>query len=98
MFEHSDLKTLNPYGEKLGTKLLNPGGTFKAVSIAIPAGRQLADHTAPSAALLVMIEGRATFSTGGEQIELSAGSVVHIPAAVVHRIDASADSHFVLVR
>lgn len=98
MFETYDIKTRNPYAAKLSTQLLNPGGAFKAVSIAIPAGQQLADHTAPSPALLFMIEGQARFSTGTEQIELKPGSVVHIPPAVAHRIDAATDSHFLLVR
>ncbi len=98
MFDNYDLKSRNPYGEKLGTQLLNPGGAFKAVSIAIPAGQQLADHTAPSPAMLIMIEGQAKFITGSEQIELMPGSVVHIPAGVAHRIEATSKSHFVLVR
>lgn len=98
MFENYDIKTRHPYGAKLGTQLLNPGGTFKAVSIAIPAGQQLAEHTAPSPALLIMIEGQATFSTESEQIAMKAGTVVHIPPTVEHRIDATTDSHFVLVR
>lgn len=98
MFEYYDVKSRNPYGAKLGTQVLNPDGTFKAVSIAIPAGQQLADHTAPSPALLFMLEGRARFATGGEQIDLTPGNVVHIPPGVAHRIDAVSDSHFVLVR
>lgn len=98
MFDSYDLRSRNPYGAKLGTQLLNPDGTFKAVSIAIPAGQQLADHTAPSPALLFMIEGQAKFSTGGEQFDLTPWVVVHIPPAVAHRIDATTDSHFVLVR
>jgi quercetin dioxygenase-like cupin family protein len=98
VFESYDIKSRNPYGAKLGTQLLNPGGAFKAVSIAIPAGKQLADHSAPSPALLFVLEGRATLATGAEQIDLAPGSVVHIPQGVVHRIDAVSDSHFVLVR
>lgn len=98
MFDSYDLKSRNPYGTQLGTQLLNPGGTFKAVSIAIPTGQQPADHTAPSPALLFMIEGPAKFITGSEQIELMPGSVVHIPPAAAHRIDATTDSHFLLVR
>ena len=98
MFDSYDLKSRNPYGAKLGTQLLNPGGAFKAVSIAIPAGQQLADHTAPSPALLFMIEGQARFITGSEELALTAGGAVHIPAGVAHRIEATSNSHFVLVR
>ncbi len=98
MFDSYALRSRNPYSAKLGTQVLNPGGTFKAVSIAIPAGQQLTDHTAPSPALLFMIEGQARFITGSDELALTAGSVVHIPAGVAHRIEATSNSHFVLVR
>lgn len=98
MFDNYDIKARNPYAAKLSTQLLNPDGAFKAVSIAIPAGQQLADHTAPSPALLFMIEGQARFIAGSEEIALTAGGVVHIPAGIAHRIEATSNSHFVLVR
>jgi quercetin dioxygenase-like cupin family protein len=98
MFESYDVKVRNPYGAKLTTQQLNPGGAFKAVSIAIPAGQQLADHTAPSPAMLFTIEGEARFVAGSEQFPLAPGTVVHIPAGVAHRIEAVQKSHFVLVR
>lgn len=98
MFDSYDLKTRNPYGAKLTTKLINPGGSFTAMSIAIPAGQQLADHTSPKPALLLVIEGQAKFSSVSGQVELSPGSVVHIPQDIAHRIDATTNSHFVLVR
>ncbi len=98
MFENYDLKTRNPYGAKLSTQALNPDGAFKAVSIAIPAGLELANHTSPNPAMLFMIEGKATFSSDAGKIAMTPGTVVHIPPSVAHRIDAIADSHFVLVR
>lgn len=98
MFDSYDLKARNPYGAKLTTRLINPGGSFTAMSVAIPAGQQLADHTSPKPAVLLVIEGQATFSSVSGPIDLSTGSVVHIPPDIVHRIDATTNSHFVLVR
>ncbi len=98
MFDSYDLKSRNPYGAKLGTQLRTPGSTFKALSVPIPAGQQLADHTAPSPAMPIMIEGQAEFITGSERIELMPGCVVHIPAGIAHRIEATSKSHSVLVR
>jgi len=68
------------------------------VSVAIPAGQQLADHTAPSAAMLFTVEGEARFIAGSEHFALAPGTVVHIPPGVAHRIEAAKNSHFVLVR
>ncbi len=98
MFDSYDLKARNPYGAKLTSRLINPGGSFTAMSIAIPAGQQLADHTSPKPAVLLVIEGQATLSSVSGQIDLLPGGVVHIPSDIAHRIDATTNSHFVLVR
>ena len=96
--ENYDIRTRNPYGERTSTQVLNKEGAFKAVSLAIPAGQELREHVTPGPAILFMLEGAGQFLAGAETIELGPGTVVHIPAGVPHRIVATTDSHFVLVR
>ncbi len=98
MIESYDIRTRNPYGDKLATKLLNNEGGFKAVSLAIPACGELADHTAPSPAMLFALEGDALFIAGTEEIRLLPGTVVHIPPGVPHRVVAAENSQLLLVR
>jgi quercetin dioxygenase-like cupin family protein len=96
--EHYDVRSKNPYGEKMSTKLLLQTDGFKAVSLAMPAGEELREHTTPGPAMLLTLEGAGEFTAGGESIALGPGTVVHIPAGVPHRVVATAASHFVLVR
>ncbi|MEZ5738260.1 MAG: hypothetical protein R3E68_01550 [Burkholderiaceae bacterium] len=96
--EHYDLHRRNPYRDRFTTLNFGPDGPFRMVSLAIPAGKALGDHRAPSPACLVMIEGRGLFFSGNTRIELTPGTVVDVPADQTHRIEALDDCHFVLVR
>ena len=98
MIESYDVRVANPYGEKLSTKPLTQGGTFKVVSIAIPAGQELAGHQTSVPAMLFVVEGQARFIAGTAEIALVPGTMVPIPPGVVHRIVATKNSHFVLVK
>lgn len=93
-----DLRVKNPYGEKLSTRPLDTGAAFKVISLAIPAGQELPEHTTPTPAVLFMLEGEARFVTAAEEIPLAPGTVVHIPPDIAHRVVAVRDSHLVLVK
>ena len=68
------------------------------VSIAIPAGQELAGHQSPVPAMLLVVEGESRFVAEDEELRLAPGTVVPIPPGVVHRIVATKNSHFVLVK
>ncbi|MDX6767955.1 MAG: cupin domain-containing protein [Elusimicrobiota bacterium] len=98
MLESFDARKANPYGESVSTLRLNQQGGYKLVSLAIPAGKELAEHSTPVPATLVMLEGEARFIVGAEETRLTAGGVVPIAAGEPHRIVALRDSHFLLAR
>jgi len=52
------------------------GGTFKMVSIAIPAGQELAGHQSPVPAMLLVVEGESRFVAEDEELRLAPGTVV----------------------
>ena len=97
-FEHYDLRSRNPYGDRLSTCNLSPDSTFKLLSLAIPAGEEVGAHTVTSPAHLFVIEGRVDFIAGADAFTMMPGSVVHIPVGQIHRIVALEDSHCILVR
>jgi quercetin dioxygenase-like cupin family protein len=98
MMESYDIRDANPYGAKLSTKTLNKDGAFKMISIAIPAGQELSEHSTPGAAVLFVVEGEARFIAGPEDIRLAPGTVLNIPPGRVHRITATRDTSLILVR
>lgn len=51
-------------------------------------GEGLSEHTAPFAALLNVVEGRAGVRVGGQDHTLNAGEVILLPANVPHAVQA----------
>lgn len=96
--ESYDIRDANPYGAKLSTKALSKDGAFKMISISIPAGQQLSEHSAPGAAVLYVVEGEARFIAGSAEVQLSPGTVLNIPPGRLHSITATKNTHLILVR
>lgn len=55
---------------------------------AFDAGQGLSEHTAPFDALVLVLEGRAAITIGGQVNEVAAGGVVIMPARVPHALKA----------
>jgi len=69
----------------------------RVVSFAMDAGQELTDHSAPRPAVVQMLEGEISFTTAGEQHELSAGDVVYLAPNERHALVARTPCRFVLV-
>lgn len=98
MIESYDLHGKNPFGDKLSVLPLATGTAAKTISLSIPAGQELPEHTTPIPAALFMLEGEARFVTATQDIPLRPGTVVHIPPAVPHRVVAAQNSLLLLVK
>lgn len=46
------------------------------------------EHSHPNEQMVYLLEGRGRFRVGGEEREVEAGQVAHIPADVPHRLEA----------
>ena len=55
---------------------------------AFDAGQGLSEHSAPFDALVVVLDGRAALTIGGEAVAASAGDLVVMPANVPHAVQA----------
>jgi quercetin dioxygenase-like cupin family protein len=55
---------------------------------AFDAGQELSEHTAPFAALVHVLEGRARVTVAGKPCDVRAGEVVLLPADVPHAVAA----------
>jgi len=53
---------------------------------AFDAGQGLSEHTAPFDAFVHVLDGRARITIGSQAVELGAGEVVLMPAAVPHAV------------
>jgi len=71
------------------------GEAMRAVVIALQEGRELAEHDAPRAATLYVIEGKVTLHTGEHELTVYAGQLVPIPSER-HSVFAHVDSAVLL--
>ena len=71
------------------------GDRLRAVVMALDAGRDLADHTAPGPAVLQVLRGELELRWEGNAMPLSAGALVPIPDAV-HSVHARTACVFLL--
>jgi quercetin dioxygenase-like cupin family protein len=62
------------------------GGTVTV--FAFDQGQSLSEHTAPYDALVLVLEGVAGLSIGGESVEVQAGELTLMPADVPHAVEA----------
>jgi len=53
---------------------------------AFDAGQRLSEHTAPYDALVQMTDGQAVITIAGEEMAVSAGQVVIMPAHIPHAV------------
>jgi quercetin dioxygenase-like cupin family protein len=60
----------------------------KAVVFAFGPGQELSEHTASMPAIIHIVKGEAQLTLGSDVIEASAGTWVHMPAQLRHRVQA----------
>lgn len=68
------------------TILDKPTGTITL--FAFDEGQKLSEHTAPFDAVVQVIDGTARLTIGGEDINVTAGDIVIMPANVPHAVNA----------
>jgi len=55
---------------------------------AFDAGQSLSEHTVPNEALVLVLDGTAGVTVGGERHEVRTGESIRLPAGVTHAVDA----------
>lgn len=91
----ADLVTYQP-GQVVSRTLAQNNQTTLTL-FAFPTGEGLSAHTSPSDALVIILDGRATVTIGDNQLTLSAGETVVMPANVAHALDATEPFKMLLI-
>lgn len=84
-----DATKLVDYGEGAvvsRTVAKGPGGTMTL--FAFDEGQELSEHSAPFDAYVLVLEGEAVLTVGGEPVRAKAGQLVLMPANVPHAVAA----------
>ncbi|MEO8682332.1 MAG: cupin domain-containing protein [Vicinamibacterales bacterium] len=91
----ADLITPTDRGIASRVLLKNAGGNVTL--FAFDAGEGLTEHTPSFDALAFVLDGQLTLTIGGVVVSAAPGTVVRLPAAVPHAVDATKASRMLLV-
>ena len=76
------------------TILNEPAGTITL--FAFDMGQKLSEHTSPYDAVIQIVDGLALLTIGGQDIRVSAGEIIIMPANVPHEVAAEEKFKMVL--
>lgn len=94
-----NLTNLHSSDKSVQTQVLFEPTENKVIALQIAKNEQLKEHVTKVPALLVCINGDATFSNeNGEKIHLKSGDFIKIPVDVKHWVDAHELSNFLLIK
>src|SRR5262245_24892835 len=72
-----------------------PGGNLTL--FAFDAGQELAEHTAPFDALVMVLEGALDLTIGSTRVHAMPGTIVRMPGGVPHAVEATEPSRMLLL-
>ena len=94
-----NLTNLHSSDKPVQTQVLFEPTENKVIALQIAKNEQLKEYVTKVPALLVCINGDATFSNeNGEKVHLKSGDFIKIPVDVKHWVDAHELSNFLLIK
>jgi len=70
---------------------------LKAVMFGFDAGQELSEHTASMPAVIHILSGEAEIALGGEVMQASPGTWIHMDANLTHRVSAKTPTVMLLL-
>jgi quercetin dioxygenase-like cupin family protein len=81
-------QTVQPPADGIISRTVYNDEQLKAVVFGFGAGEELSEHTASTAAVMHFLQGEADVTLGEETAAASAGTWIHMPAALKHSVVA----------
>jgi quercetin dioxygenase-like cupin family protein len=88
---------ITPTEQGIASRVLARTSGGNVTLFAFDAGQGLTEHTSPFDALVLVLEGELTLTIGGEEVRALPGTIVRMPAAVPHAVDAPEPSRMLLI-
>ena len=88
---------ITPTEGGIASRVLAKSGGGSVTLFAFDRGEGLSEHTTPFDALVLVLEGQLQLTIGGTAVTASPGTIVRMPAAVPHSVDASSPARMLLV-
>ena len=88
---------ITPTRHGIASRVLARTGGGNLTLFAFDAGQELAEHTAPFDALVLVLEGTVQLTIGGTPVLAVPGTIVLMPAGVPHALEAPEAARMLLV-
>jgi quercetin dioxygenase-like cupin family protein len=88
---------ITPTEDGIASRVLARTGGGNLTLFAFDAGQELAEHTTPFDALVLVVEGAVDLTIGGTRVRALPGTIVRMPAGVPHAVEAPEPARFLLL-
>jgi quercetin dioxygenase-like cupin family protein len=88
---------ITPTAQGIASRVLSRTAGGNLTLFAFDAGQELAEHTSPFEAFVMVLAGRLSVTIGGTVAVGTAGTIVRMPAGVPHALEALEPTRMMLV-
>jgi quercetin dioxygenase-like cupin family protein len=88
---------ITPTEQGIASRVLARTAGANVTLFAFDAGQGLTEHTSPFDALVMVLEGALTLTIGGTAVRATPGTIVRMPADVVHAVEAPEPARMLLI-
>ena len=88
---------VTPTPEGIASRVLAKASGGNVTLFAFDARQGLTEHTSPYEALVMVLKGRISLNIGGTVVDATPGTIVRMPAAVPHALEAVEPTRMLLV-
>jgi quercetin dioxygenase-like cupin family protein len=88
---------ITPTESGIASRVLARTGGGNLTLFAFDAGQELAEHTTPFDALVLVLEGTVDLTIGGTRVRAVPGTIVRMPGGVPHAVEAPEPARFLLL-
>ena len=88
---------ITPTEDGIASRILSKTAGGNMTLFAFDAGQGLTEHTSPFEAFAMVLDGSIALTIGGTRVTATSGTIVRMPAAVSHALEATEKSRMLLV-
>ena len=88
---------ITPTAQGIASRILGKAAGGNMTLFAFDEGQGLTEHTSPFDAFVLVLAGALTLTIGGTPVRATPGTIVRMPAAVPHAVDAPEACRMLLI-
>jgi quercetin dioxygenase-like cupin family protein len=88
---------ITPTAQGIASRILGKAAGGNMTLFAFDGGQGLTEHTSPFDAFVLVLDGALTLTIGGTPVRATPGTIVRMPAAIPHAVDAPEPCRMLLI-